>query len=96
MRRNVPLCVGQTDKKRRNGCQTKFNKYFLTTLARVYCPGLKVRGIGATIWSSAVLLSQPASKGLRRGWIVADDIRGNLGLLRMRINAPTSAMSASA
>ena len=44
--------------------------------------------IEAAIWSSAVLLSQPDKcKAVRRRWIVADDIRGNLELLRMLIDA---------
>ena len=45
-------------------------------------PGPKVRVIGTAIWSSAVLVSQRRkSKAVRRRWIVADDIRGNLELL---------------
>ena len=44
--------------------------------------------IGAAIWSSAVLVSQPRkSKAVRRRWIVADDIRDNLELVRMLIDA---------
>jgi hypothetical protein len=36
----------------------------------------------------AVLVSQPRkSKAVRRRWIVADDIRGNLELVRMLIDA---------
>ena len=51
-------------------------------------PGLEIRVIETAIWSSAVLLSQPGkSKAVRRRWIVADDIWGNLELLRMLIDA---------
>jgi hypothetical protein len=40
------------------------------------------------MWSSAVLVSQPRkSKAVKRRWIVADDIRGNLELVRMLIDA---------
>ena len=57
-------------------------------LAALVPPGLKARVIGTAIWSSAVLLSQPGkSKAARCRWIVADDIRGNLELLWMLIDA---------
>jgi hypothetical protein len=79
MRHNVPLCAGQSGQKMRNGCQTKFENYFLAAFARVY---------RQAIWSSAVLISQPGkSKAVRRRWTVADDICGNLELLRMLIDA---------
>ena len=62
-------------------------KEFLAARAPVCQPGLKVRVIGTAIWSSAVLPSQPGQrKAVRRRRIVADDIRGNLELLRMLID----------
>jgi hypothetical protein len=87
MRRNVTLCVCRSGQKRRNGRQTKFEKFFCCPRA-VVPPGLKVRVIGMAIWSSAVLVSQPRkTRAVRRRWIVADDIRGNLELVRMLIDA---------
>ena len=51
-------------------------------------PELKVRVIGTAIRSSAILVSkQRKSKAVRRKWIVADDIRGSLELVRMLIDA---------
>ena len=50
-------------------------------------PDLKVRVIGTALWSSAILVSKPRkSKAVRRRWIVADDIRGNVELVRMLID----------
>src|SRR5215469_16711772 len=64
-------------------------KESLAALAAVYQPGLKHR-LMQMLSEFSNPLSQPSkSEVVRRRWIVADDIRDNLELLRMLIRFPT-------
>jgi hypothetical protein len=62
-------------------------KEFLAALAPVYQPGFEHRLIQMLIEFSSPLSQPGKSKAVRRGWIVEDDIRSNLELLRMLIDA---------
>jgi len=67
-------------------------KEFLAALAAVYQPGLEHR-LMQMLSEFSNPLSQPSkSKVVRRRWIVADDIRVNLEVLRMLIRFPAESV----